>query len=123
MTCDTLRSQLTALLDGELDPDTAAEAERHLASCPDCARLRAELTTVAVMTAAWAVDVPDITGRVVRAAASDGQSLLLDEMRLLRAEMQDLRAEVAALRGQLTRRLGPPAWTPPGPAGLFPNGE
>ena len=65
------------------------------------------------MADAWTLDAPDITGRVLRAAASDDLALLLDEMRLLRAEMQDLRAEVAALRGQLGRRADAPLWTPP----------
>ncbi len=113
MTCDVLQPQLTALLDGELAPEAAAEAEHHLASCPDCAQLQAGLAAMGEMADAWTVNVPDITGRVLRAAASDDQSLLLDEMRLLRAEMQDLRAEIAAMRGQLGRRLGPPAWMPP----------
>ena len=113
MTCDMLQPQLTALLDGELTPEMAAEAEYHLAACPECAGLRAGLAATGGMADAWTVDVPDITSGVLRAAVSDDQSLLLDEMRLLRAEMQDLRAEVAALRGQFGRRPGPPAWTPP----------
>lgn len=113
MTCNTLQSQLTALLDGELAPETAAEAERHLASCPGCAELQAGLAVVSEMATSWTVDAPDITGRVVRAAAADDQSLLLGEMRLLRAEMQELRAEVAALRGRLGRRADPQTWTPP----------
>lgn len=113
MTCDTLRPSLTALLDGELAPPAAAEAERHLADCPDCTSALADLSAVQQMADAWTVDAPDITGRVQRATASDDQSLLLDEMRLLRAEMQDLRAEVAALRGQLGRRADAPLWTPP----------
>lgn len=113
MTCNVLQPQLVALLDGELAPEAAAEAEHHLASCPDCAGLRAKLAAVPDMADAWTIAAPDITGRVLRAAASDDQSLLLDEMRLLRAEMQELHAEVAALRGQLGRRSGPPAWTPP----------
>jgi len=113
MTCDELRPHLTALMDGELAPEAAAEAERHLASCPDCAQARDGLAAVQEMTAAWTLNSPDITGRVMQAAASDDQSLLLEEMRRLRAEMQDLRAEVAALRSQLSRRADPPLWTPP----------
>lgn len=113
MTCDELRPHLTALMDGELAPEAAAEAERHLASCPDCAQARDGLAAVQEMTAAWTLDAPDITSRVMQAAASDDQSLLLEEMRRLRAEMQDLRAEVAALRSQLSRRADPPLWTPP----------
>ena len=112
MTCDKLRPHLTALMDGELAPEAAAEAERHLASCPDCAQARDGLAAVQEMTAAWTLNSPDITGRVMQAAASDDQSLLLEEMRRLRAEMQDLRAEVAALRSQLSRRADPPLWTP-----------
>jgi len=113
MTCDTCQSQLTALADGELAPEAAAEAERHLQTCPDCALARADLAAVGGMAAAWTVDAPDITGRVSQAITFDDQSLLLDEMRRLRAEMQDLRAEVVALRRQLSSRAGPPLWTPP----------
>lgn len=112
MTCDTCQSQLTALRDGELAPEAAAEAERHLAACPDCASIRADLAAVLEMAAAWAVDAPDISDRVRQAVASDDRSPLLDEMRRLRAEMQELRAEVAALRRQLSRRADPPPWTP-----------
>lgn len=113
MTCDTCQSQLTALVDGELAPETAAEAERHLQTCPDCSQARADLAAVGERAAAWTIEAPDITGRVSQTIASDDQSLLLDEMRCLRAEMQDLRAEVAALRRQLSRRADPPLWTPP----------
>jgi anti-sigma factor RsiW len=113
MTCDICRSHLTALADGELSPEAAAEAERHLASCPDCAQTRAGLAALGKMAEAWVVDAPDIAGRVMQAAASDDQSLLLDEMRRLRTEMQDLRAEVAALRRQFGRRADSPVWTPP----------
>lgn len=113
MTCDTCQSQLTALADGELAPEAAAEAERHLQTCPDCAQARADLAAVGDMADAWPVDAPDISDRVMQAVASDDQNLLLDEMRRLRAEMQDLRAEVAALRRQLGRRTDPPLWTPP----------
>jgi len=113
MTCDTLRPSLTALMDGELSPYLAAEAERHLADCPGCASALADMATVRGTADAWTLDAPDITGRVLRAAEADDQAHLLDEMRLLRSEMQDLRAEVAALRGQLGRRADAPLWTPP----------
>ena len=113
MTCDKLRPHLTALMDGELVPEAAAEAERHLASCPGCAQARAGLAAAQEMAAAWTLDLPDITGRVMQAAASDDQSSLLEEMRRLRAEMQDLRAEVAALRSQLSRCADLSLWTPP----------
>ncbi len=113
MTCDTCQSQLTGLADGELLPGAAAEAERHLAACPGCAQARADLAALQEMAAAWAVDAPNITARVMSAVTADDQNLLRDEMRRLRVEMQDLRAEVAALRRQLSRHADPPAWTPP----------
>ncbi len=113
MTCDAIQSQLTALRDGEIPPEAFAEAERHLAACPACAKMWAEFGAVRDMAAAWTVDAPDITGRVMQALTDDDQHLLLDEMRRLRAEMQELRAEVAALRRQLGRRDDPPAWFPP----------
>ncbi len=113
MICETIQSRLTALRDGELPPEAFAEAERHLAACPACAQAQADLASMLEMAAAWTVDAPDITGRVMQALVDDDQDLLLDEMRRLRAEMQELRAEVAALRRQLGRRDDPPAWFPP----------
>lgn len=113
MTCDAIQSQLTALRDGELLPETAAELNSHLQVCPGCARAWDELARVPERAAAWTLDAPDITRRVMQAVWDDDQSLILDEMRRLRAEMQDLRGEVAALRRQLGRRPDPPLWTPP----------
>ena len=113
MTCALLQPQLTALLDGELLPDTAAEAERHLENCPGCTQVRAELIALVEMAGAWTEETPDISSRVMQAVTSDDSALLLGEMQRLRAEMQELRAEVAALRGQLSRRSEMPQWTPP----------
>ncbi len=111
MTCDSFFTQLTALLDGELAPEAAAEAEHHLAACAECVQVRADLAEMRGMTNAWTVEAPDITERVLSAVAADNQRLLLEEMQRLRAEMQALRAEVAALRRQLPPRLDAP-WTP-----------
>lgn len=112
MTCDTLVSQLVALLDGELSPEAAAEAERHLAICAECVQVQAEIAGLREMASAWTVDAPDITGLVLSAVAADDQRLLLEEMQRLRAEMQELRAEVAALRRQLSSR-SEALWTLP----------
>ena len=112
MTCDSLRPHLTALLDGELVPEAAAEAERHLSACPACTQARADLAAVGEMAADWTIDAPGVSGRVMQAVTDDGQSLLLDEMRRLRTEMQELRAEVAALRRQLSHRADLSVWTP-----------
>ena len=78
--------------------------ERHLAGCPACAQARAETLTVKEMASAWGVDAPDISPRVMQAAAADDQHALLDEMRRLRAEMAELRAEVASLRRRISPR-------------------
>lgn len=112
MTCDDIRASLTALLDGELPPEAAAEIERHMAACPECAQAGAELKAVRALADGWTLDAPDITGRVMELVAMDDQSLLLDEMRSLRAELEALRAEVAALRRQLSRTAAPSAWFP-----------
>ncbi|MDQ2800375.1 MAG: zf-HC2 domain-containing protein, partial [Armatimonadota bacterium] len=90
MTCDAIQSHITALLDGELTPETASEIECHLAACPECAQARADLEAARELAASWSVDAPDITERVMQAVALDDQSLLLDEMKQLRAEMQGL---------------------------------
>jgi len=112
MTCDDLYPQLTALLDGELAPGDVAEAERHLAGCPGCAEAQADHAALKEMVAAWTVDAPDIGGRVMQAAASDDQRLLLGEMRRLRAEMAEMRVEMAALRRSVSRRADLLPWTP-----------
>jgi len=38
MNCERFVTIVDAWLDGELDPSTAADAERHAAACPGCAR-------------------------------------------------------------------------------------
>lgn len=112
MTCDTFTTHLPAWLDGELAPEAAAEAERHLAACRECAEARAVIAEMCGMADAWTIDAPDITRSVMSAIALDDQRLLLEEMRNLRTEMQALRAEVAALRRQLSARSDT-SWTPP----------
>ena len=111
MNCELIQSRMTALLDGELSPDAAADTERHLADCFACTQRRAELIAVKESASAWNMDAPDISARVMAAIAADDQHLLLNEIRLLRAEMAELRAEVAALRRQTARRVETP-WPP-----------
>jgi len=112
MTCKIAQPQLTALGDGELTGEAAEAVESHLATCPDCAKLRTELITVRERAAAWVLTVPDSDNRVMQAIVSDDQRLLLDEMRQLRAEIEGLRVEVSALRRQLSSRSALPEWTP-----------
>ena len=113
MNCDIVQSQLTALLDGELSPDAAADTEQHLAGCPGCSQARTDLAGIRRMASAWEVNTPDISARVMQAVAADDQHLLLDEIRLLRTEMAELRAEIAALRRRLLPRPET-LWTLPG---------
>lgn len=111
MNCELIQSQLTALLDGELPAERAAEIGRHLADCPGCSQVRTETLAVKDMAAVWDVVAPDVSARVMQAVAADDQNLLLGELRLLRTEMEALRAEVATLRRQLARSETP--WMPP----------
>lgn len=120
MTCDTFLAQLPALLDGETLPEAAADAERHLVTCAECAQARADIAEMRGLASAWTINAPDISGRVMSVIALDDQRLLLEEMQRLleemqrlRAEMQALRAEVAALRQQLSFRSEASLWMPP----------
>lgn len=45
MTCDTLLTQISAYLDGDLGAATCESIERHAASCPNCAAIIAEFRT------------------------------------------------------------------------------
>lgn len=47
MTCNTVREQLGAYVDGEIAPEFRAEIGHHVASCPDCAGELAELHDLA----------------------------------------------------------------------------
>jgi len=118
MTCDEVQPQLTALDDGELPPELAAEIGMHLASCPACTDARAGLAGVRTLASAWAVDAPDVTSRVLRAVPPD--EAVLEELRLLRAELRALRDEVAALRRHLPRPFDPYA-LPSAPAPARPD--
>lgn len=44
--CDTMRSGVSELLDGELDGHARARLGLHLAACPPCARFAVELAAV-----------------------------------------------------------------------------
>ena len=52
MTCTDLEQQLGAYLDGDLDDAGRAAVERHLAGCPHCATLVADLERIATDAAA-----------------------------------------------------------------------
>jgi len=113
MTCETVQAELSALADGELALEAAAEVQRHLEACQACAGAYSESLRVREMADAWRVDTPDISARVQSAIAADEQRLLLAEMQLLRREMEGLRAEVSVLRRRLAARPQIPLWSPP----------
>lgn len=46
MKCDGIQEKLSAMIDGELPDEIAAVVERHLETCAECARIRAELSGV-----------------------------------------------------------------------------
>ena len=48
--------ELMAWLDGELPPEAAARVEAHVAACPDCRQMEAEMRGVSEQMARW--DVP-----------------------------------------------------------------
>lgn len=45
MTCDTLLSQMSSYLDGDLPELTCAAIEQHAAACAECGRVIAEFRT------------------------------------------------------------------------------
>ena len=58
MTCIEYEALLGRDLEGELSPDERARADAHLASCPRCAALRADLLEIAAKAAALPVESP-----------------------------------------------------------------
>src|SRR5688500_4746015 len=58
MTCSEYEALLGRDLEGELSLDERARADAHLASCPRCAALRADLLEIAAKAAALPVESP-----------------------------------------------------------------
>lgn len=46
MTCEGIEGQLSALIDGDLDPKTKAAVQEHLQGCPDCRELLEDLQQI-----------------------------------------------------------------------------
>lgn len=67
MTCDTIREQLGAYVDGEVAPESRAEIHDHVASCRDCAGELAELRELANALSRRPADVavPPILWRAI----------------------------------------------------------
>lgn len=51
--------RLGAYLDGELGPDERSEVETHLAACPECSALLADLTAVDTLAASLPAEAPE----------------------------------------------------------------
>jgi outer membrane lipoprotein-sorting protein len=71
--CDEMRVELSARLDGEIDPRTARTLDEHLSTCAAC---RAEEDSLRRARAALRVQpaepVPDLTGSIMEKVSSEG---------------------------------------------------
>jgi predicted anti-sigma-YlaC factor YlaD len=70
--CDTVRSALSARLDGEAHPAPADRVDAHLAGCPACRSWLAQAERVTRGVRLRAVAVPDLTQRILEAATEAG---------------------------------------------------
>ena len=65
---------ISAQLDGALSPEEEAQLEKHLASCPACRRVRAELEGVhALLLGAAAPTPPQFSDRILSGLAAQEQ--------------------------------------------------
>jgi hypothetical protein len=129
--CDRAREELPALLYGELDAESAAELEKHLASCPDCrAELQAHEQTKALLNR-WPEPMPPTAPVVPTPLTATDKSGRGRIIRLLRPVMYGAAAAVVVFGllvlfgaearyddGQLTVTLGQSLATDVGPSGL-----
>jgi predicted anti-sigma-YlaC factor YlaD len=63
--CDRFREAASARLDGEPVGVPAASLDQHSVSCPDCARWLAHATRLTRQVRLSAVDVPDLSARIL----------------------------------------------------------
>jgi anti-sigma factor RsiW len=70
MTCDDRFEQISAMLDGELAAPELAELTAHIAACPDCARVLAELGGLRAALAEAVPEEPVAAGLAARIEAS-----------------------------------------------------
>jgi predicted anti-sigma-YlaC factor YlaD len=97
MTCDEVRVALSARLDGEDPPRSAAEVDEHTRTCPECQEWlgRAERVNRTVRTAP--ADVPDLTAPILAAVAADRRSRAAARAAAVAGRRQVLRVAVAVL--------------------------
>lgn len=73
--CNGIRAELSARLDGEVDPRTSAALDDHLETCAECRAYEAELRNVRrALRLAPAEEVPDLTERIVHAVREERRS-------------------------------------------------
>ena len=107
MRCEEARTQLTALLDGELAPEAAGALKAHLAVCVACSQARDEMQAALEIATAWQVEGGDVLATVQQQILQDDIRSLLPEMKRLQGEVAALRAEVAELKSQIEKRETP----------------
>jgi anti-sigma factor RsiW len=126
--CETPRSTIIALIDGELTAQADAELRAHLGLCDNCASYYKSCLVLLETVGGIDLDLPatDTAGTrrdAARTRDNPGTVASLDaETRAMRAEMQAMRAEMAEMRRQLAVLSGQIARTPPRPSArtLFP---
>jgi hypothetical protein len=97
--CQSIRTELSARLDGEVDARASAWLDDHLETCAECRTYEAELRNVRrALRLAPAEDVPDLTGRIVHAVREERRS------GLRRAEWR-ARVRTAAIAAAATAAL------------------
>jgi predicted anti-sigma-YlaC factor YlaD len=72
MTCENVRESLSAALDGEAGPVPADDVAAHLAGCVACRAWADGAARVTRAVRLRAVDVPDLTERIMAAARAAG---------------------------------------------------
>jgi hypothetical protein len=79
------KEQVMAFLDGELEPELAAQVAAHIAECADCQALQNELRGVSSRMLAWNVETaPEKLSQAVEAASRVDSSKLASGQRKLR---------------------------------------
>ncbi|MEN6561538.1 MAG: zf-HC2 domain-containing protein [Acidobacteriota bacterium] len=95
MRCRKAMKDISRLVDGELPERERARLERHLAACPGCRELEADLRKI--VAGAARLGAPEPSGRVWAS---------------IRADLAGRPAEAAAGRKRAFRRPAPGAWLP-----------
>lgn len=97
-TCERIRPELSARLDGETGPGVAAALDDHLAACSACRRYEEDLKRVrAALRVQAAERVPDLAAAVMERVERDGHRVRrIDEWKV-RARTAAVAAAVAAL--------------------------